>query len=196
MDELNKKAKAHPPKPLPDHPVAEGSSQVLLEVGTKVRVLLDEPQDMITGKVHGKFRSVDFKWSPQIRTIKNVLLMPGQPPMYQLDGTFTDDKLSKVAYTKNQLQVVPENEQMPPKELLDKKPPPEPVKKVEAKEKGDEFIGRRVSVLWTNPREWFEGKITKKLPRGLYEVSYDDGNVQSQRLMPKSEGKTWRFLSQ
>lgn len=46
--------------------------------------------------------------------------MPGQP-MYLLHGDFTSDKLSEVTYTKNQLQVVPENEQLPLEELLEKK---------------------------------------------------------------------------
>lgn len=213
IKQINKQSVNHPPKPLPNFPVAHGSSQILLDVGTKVRVALDNPEDYVTGnKLHGKFRSTDFRWSPEIRVIKNVLLMPGKPPMYQLDGNFTDDDLSKVTYTKNQLQVVPHNEQLPPESILKKKEKPAKPEKIKEPEpemidleikphKDDESqedvrkmkVGDRVSLLWDNPKEWFNGTIEKMDKTGVT-VKYDDGEVHKHRLLQKSEGKTWKYL--
>lgn len=87
----------------------------LLTVGTKVRVALDEPLNVVTGKrEHGKFRAGDIKFNPKIRTIKQVILKPGSPVLYLLDGTFGKNKVDNVAYTFSQLQVYNEKEEAPP----------------------------------------------------------------------------------
>lgn len=100
-------------------PVCTGPSCNLLDIGTKVRVQLEQPRDMVTGKVlAGKFRSTDLRWDPQIRIIREILLRPGSPPMYLLDGNVGKRNTEPVAYTKNQLQLVPENEQYPTKAII------------------------------------------------------------------------------
>lgn len=83
----------------------------LLEIGTKVRRALDEPRDVhVTGKkLHGKFRITDIRFDPKERTIDNILINAGYPPVYILDG----DMPGSVAYTKNQLQVISPNEKKP-----------------------------------------------------------------------------------
>jgi hypothetical protein len=81
----------------------------LLAVGTKVRVILDEPRDVATGKkLHGKFRAGDVRWSLNPTEITRIIIAPDQPPMYAVKEP------QYVNYTKQQLQVVSDNENMPP----------------------------------------------------------------------------------
>jgi hypothetical protein len=94
--------------------LCEGDTCNMLAEGDKVRVALEYPIDPVTHKkLHGKFRSSDIRWHPDIRTINHVLLKPNFPPMYLLDGNVGPDKVHPVAYTKNQLQLVPKNEKLP-----------------------------------------------------------------------------------
>jgi hypothetical protein len=99
--------KRKPPKET-DEIIADKYSGNLLEVGQKVRILLDYPINNTDNKrLSGKFRSGDIKWSVKTYTIKEVLLKPNSPPMYLTSNN--DD----VARTKNQLQVVSGNEEEP-----------------------------------------------------------------------------------
>ena len=86
----------------------EGDSLKLLDVGTKVRVQLDKPQEFIGGKrLNGRFRIGAIRWNPVVQEITQIYLRPGFCPMYQVDNN------TNVAYTKNQLQVVKEDEVKP-----------------------------------------------------------------------------------
>jgi len=117
---INSKIKKNykPPK-LDNNLRCEGDSCILLDIGTKVRVALEHPIDFVTGKrLHGKFRSSDIRWNPAERVIKQVLLKPNQPPLYLLDGNFNG--IERVAYTKNQLQVIPPNEIKPSANIIRK----------------------------------------------------------------------------
>jgi transposase InsO family protein len=102
-------------------PVCKGESCKLLEIGTKVRRILDTPIDVYNRKrIHGNFRATDIRWDPKIRTITNIIINANQPPMYQLDdGKGGTNR--RVAYTREQLQVVSKNEQLPPKSIIRKK---------------------------------------------------------------------------
>jgi hypothetical protein len=95
-------------------PVCEGASCEIIPVGTKVRVILDEPRSIQGLKLHGKFRKGDLRWDKTIRTIQLLSLRPNQPPMYLVSG------IPNVAYTKQQLQLVKDDEKEPPKEAVDK----------------------------------------------------------------------------
>lgn len=98
-------------KPSPTIPVCHGDSCNMLSKGDKVRVKLDQPLDVTNGKrLHGSFRSSDIRWAPKTRTIKEVLLRPGFPPQYLLDGNIGKHQVEPVAYTKNELQIIPKNE--------------------------------------------------------------------------------------
>lgn len=108
VSKINKKA--HPRfSNLQDKPLCAGDSCKLLNVGDKVRVILNEPRaaDESFKKLHGKFRASDIRWDPIIETIENVSLIPNQPPLYIVSNH------KHVMYTKNQLQVVKPNEQLP-----------------------------------------------------------------------------------
>jgi hypothetical protein len=89
--------------------IATGNNQVILPVDTKVRVILEEPRNIQGDKQHGKFRKGDMRWENKTREIEQLSLRPNQPPMYLVDG------IKNVAYTKEQLQVIPDKE-LPPKE--------------------------------------------------------------------------------
>jgi hypothetical protein len=82
----------------------------MLPIGARVRVLLDRPRDTVKGNLlSGNFRSTDIRWDPNVRRIENILLKPGQIPLYIV----SDDGDKLVARTKNQLQLVKRNERAP-----------------------------------------------------------------------------------
>lgn len=85
----------------------------VLEIGTKVRVMLDNPEDISGNKLMGKFRASDIRWNPKERTITNIMLKPGQPVLYNIDNQNT-------GYTRNQLQVISEHEVKPTKAIVAK----------------------------------------------------------------------------
>jgi hypothetical protein len=115
-----KKREKNPPS---NEPLCEGSACNLLSIGDKVRVALEYPIDPVTHKrLHGKFRAGDIKFNPIIRTIKEILLKPNYPPMYLLNGHVGDMGIDPIAYTKNQLQLVPEKEKLPDTKLIRGKP--------------------------------------------------------------------------
>jgi hypothetical protein len=106
------------PKPLSDEPFGPTSKSTIdmLNIGDKVRVQLDEPQDITAGKrLHGKFRSSDIRWSPDIRIVQYLLMKTDQPIMYLLNGEYGPLKIETIAYTRNQLQKVSETEVKPQK---------------------------------------------------------------------------------
>ena len=94
-------------KPLYEDPIFTDYSKNIIPIGKKVRVLLDHPINAYTEKrLSGTFRSTDTRWSPETRTVEQVLLKPGFPPMYLVSGDM-------VARTKQQLQIVRRNEKEP-----------------------------------------------------------------------------------
>lgn len=72
----------------------------LLEVGTKVLVVLDYPKDIVTGdRLFGNFRKSDVRWNREPKKIIWVVLKPNQPPMYRVEG-------ENILRTRQQLQVI------------------------------------------------------------------------------------------
>jgi hypothetical protein len=71
----------------------------LLQVGQKVRYLLDKPQDYITNKkLIGGFRQGDVKYSKAVK-IEELKLIPNQLPLYKVenrDNWFTKDQLQPI----------------------------------------------------------------------------------------------------
>ena len=87
------------PKEIPfDEPVCKGNSCDLLDVGTVVHVQLDKPRAIGNTSINERFRTGDLRWSDPA-LIDDVLLTPGLPPLYVIDG------YPNVAYTKNQLLI-------------------------------------------------------------------------------------------
>lgn len=81
-------------------PSCDGDSCKLLEIGTKVHAILDEPREYIGNKkLIGKFRATDMRFDPIERKVEQIILRPNNPPMYKVSG------IKHVAYTKNQLQI-------------------------------------------------------------------------------------------
>jgi len=116
---LNTKAHARFPKTKPtDDVVCQDKGCDLLEVGTKVRTQLNHPVSATENqkRLTGNFRSSDIRWSTNPHIITNILLLPNQPPMYELDDNET------TLYTKNQLQLMGETEKLPlPKHVVKNK---------------------------------------------------------------------------
>ena len=88
--------------------VGKDDTLQVLPIGTKVRVISDEPKTIQGLKESSKdFRATDIRWELPIREIKQLSLRPNQPPMYLIEG------IDNAAYTKQQLQVVKDNEKPP-----------------------------------------------------------------------------------
>lgn len=102
LSEINKQAKSRVKKLKAMDPSVrcEGISCELLEEGTKVYVISDQPKDVTGIKLHGKHRITDLKWDPTERTIEQVFRRPYQPPTYRVSG------IKGVAYTRPQLMLV------------------------------------------------------------------------------------------
>lgn len=83
-------------------PTCKGNTCDMLKEGTKVRVILDKPKNVLGEKQSGKFRVGDARWESEVRTIVQQIVKPGQPPLYLVSG------ISDTAYTKAQLLVVGE----------------------------------------------------------------------------------------
>ena len=80
--------------------------------------MLDYPINPATkARIGNIFRAGDLRWGEEDRTVEKIILNPNLPPMYQLNGTHNGLD-NRVAYTKQQLQVIPENEIKLNKELL------------------------------------------------------------------------------
>ena len=89
---------------------------IILDEGTKVRVILDKPRSVLMKQLSGyHFRATDIRFDPQIRTVSKIILQPNQPVLYNVDNK------NYPAYTYNQLQVVSDSEQSPPASLVKRK---------------------------------------------------------------------------
>jgi hypothetical protein len=93
------------------------NTELLLEE-TQVRTKLLEPISVLGKKLHGRFRTGDIRWDPQVRTIKKLILSPEQPPTYLLDGPHGRLGVSRCAYTRKELQTIPVNEKPPPDSVI------------------------------------------------------------------------------
>lgn len=87
-----------------------GDACTLLSEGMSVRVALDAPIDVASGKkLHGKFRDSDIRYEIKPKKIAQVIIQPNQPPLYLVDdGNGKTDH--RQAYTKSQLLPVSANE--------------------------------------------------------------------------------------
>jgi hypothetical protein len=94
----------------------EQLKQNLIPIGTVVRVQLDEPKNITGEKLHGKFRATDHRWSLEKYKVIDWIFDPIEPVLYVIDKKLKPNE--KVAYSKNQLQIVKESEERPPLELV------------------------------------------------------------------------------
>lgn len=82
----------------------------LLPVGTKVRVILEQPLNIADKRLTGKFRTGDRRWENETRTVDNVLLKPNQPPMYMVSGiknaSFLREELQEIKSTEQEYYIV------------------------------------------------------------------------------------------
>ncbi|GBC08974.1 hypothetical protein RclHR1_08510010 [Rhizophagus clarus] len=109
---INEKWQRDPPK-IPEGPSKIDKNTGLLLKGTLVRTKLLEPISVLGKKIHGKFRTGDIKWNPKVYIIKKLILSPEQLPTYLLDGSHGRLGVSRCAYTRKELQVIPINKKPP-----------------------------------------------------------------------------------
>ena len=82
--------------------------QTILPMGTRVRVQFTEPKDFKERGIKGHFRAGDIRWGQDIFKIVNYVFDPHSPVLYKLNQK--KKKHEHVAYTRQQLQVVKEDE--------------------------------------------------------------------------------------
>jgi len=111
---MNEHLKLDKPREVTTDIPCKGDACKILPEGTPVRVALDRPINALEETLSGKFRKADIRFDKTPRTIEHVLLMPDLPPMYRISGKHN------VAYTKNQLQVLPTKENIGPDEYIHK----------------------------------------------------------------------------
>lgn len=87
----------------------------LLKIGSKVRIASFYPKDYHGNKLPGNIRSADLKWDIKPSVITDYVIRPNSPIMYVVDNDYT------TFYTKNRLQLVKPNEQLPNKSILKNK---------------------------------------------------------------------------
>lgn len=93
--------------------ICDGDACNIIDQGTQVRAMLDAPVNAYDGKkLYGKFRETDIRFAIKPRTVMQTLIAPGTPPLYLLDDGKGGTDYS-VAYTKNQLQIIPSDEKPP-----------------------------------------------------------------------------------
>ena len=105
IEVLNDHLKKQKIKKMPETAECEGDSCVLLPIGATVRIPLEEPRDIHHKKLPGKFRTGDLRFSSDLYRIINIDLLPGNPPLYQVQN-ITNKNIPKVRYTKNNLRHV------------------------------------------------------------------------------------------
>ena len=115
-----------------EEPIWTKASGDIIQLDTPVRVALDYPIDVATGKrVHGKFRSADIKWSIEPRKVQEILIRPNLPVGYLLDGNIGNRHTDNIFRTFNQLQIIQPNEQKPSSKCIRKETKPQKVEVVE-----------------------------------------------------------------
>jgi len=116
IDAINAYVRSKPEKKKDEvvDPVLTKENNILLPIGTIVRPALDKPIETTGKPLSGGFRKGDIRYAFDKYKITNVIIAPGEPPLYQLDGK---ENLG-TAYTYNQLQVVPKDEQEPPRSVI------------------------------------------------------------------------------
>jgi hypothetical protein len=110
-------------------PTCKGNPCQLIPIGTKVRVILDIPRDITGTRLQGTFRATDQRWENVSRKVEHIYLKPNMPPLYLVSGK------PNVKYTKNQLQVIKDNEHYPPSTVIRGNPSTYVIEKILQKKK-------------------------------------------------------------
>lgn len=98
IDIINKN-KRHRKKEEKKEPICNQKSCELLPQGTKVRVVLEYPEDYRREKLSGKSRHGDIRWS-KATEVEEAFLIPNQPVLYKVKGH------KGVLFKRKELQVV------------------------------------------------------------------------------------------
>jgi hypothetical protein len=114
VEAINDFVKTKPKKRLTGDPMINKESDPILQIGTPVRVALDKPIESTGQRLSGKFRASDIRYDPDNERILNTIISPDEPVLYKVSGKSN----LGTAYTYNQLQVIPENEQPPPSSVI------------------------------------------------------------------------------
>lgn len=102
INEERSKYKNEDPIDPDDKPVGTALGKYVLPEGTKVRVLLDHPEDFNGNKRNtAQFREGDRRWS-DICHINRVIIVAGEPVRYMVDLEGKDN----VSYSRTQIQVL------------------------------------------------------------------------------------------
>ena len=92
----------------------------ILPMGTRVRIVLTEPKDWKERGLKGHFRAGDARWTQDVYKVVGYLFDPHSPILYKLNQKLKPHE--KAAYTREQLQIVKNNEQDVPATITTERP--------------------------------------------------------------------------
>lgn len=171
--EINKLLTKKPSEidPVKNMPKCAGRSCNLIKVGSRVRIILEAPEEFINKKrLIGKFREGDVRWENKIRVVTQIFIRPAAPPMYKVDNI-------DVGYTRNQLQLVGKNEV-------------QPISNADRLKEVDKLVGRKkisnlihFHVLWKDKTKSWEPRtlLTEYLPVMVREYEKNNKPKRSAR---------------
>ena len=115
---INERASKVKPRILTDDVLSTKYSRDLIPLHEHVRAVLDYLINPATKtRIGNIFRAGDMRFGEADRTVEKIILNPNLPPMYMLNGK-NNGLDNRVAYTKQQLQVIPNDEIKLNKDLL------------------------------------------------------------------------------
>lgn len=151
-----KKTVARLKKQYSDDPLVSPKTGKLIPIGTKVRKQLDQPKGLAQGeKLHGRFRASDQRFDFLPYTVTDVIIVPNQSILYVLNENY------HTVYARDQLQIIPKNENMPalkePEKAVEK-----PVEKVVAKKVAKKPVEKVIEKPIVNVNTSTRGRVIKK----------------------------------
>ena len=120
--------------------------QKIIPLGTVVRIMLSEPKDFKERGVKGHFRAGDARWTQDTYKINGYVFDPHSPVLYKLNQKLKPHE--HVAYTRQQLQIVGNDEEDVPATIAQNKSGEFAIKKL---------IDKRTNGNKTEYKIWWKG---------------------------------------
>lgn len=106
INEINQRGPPQQRKEFIKHTLFNKNANYLIDVGTQVRLKLNQPELINGKKLQGSFRATDHRWRYQpTYTIIARHLQANQPPVYEIEETQSKKKY-KTLVTNERLQII------------------------------------------------------------------------------------------
>ena len=98
--EKNKKKQEKYPDDPDETNIKFPKNNAILKIGTKVRIALYKPKDILDKKLGTNFRETDIRWTKQVKEITNYMLHDNSPIMYIVNND------NSTPYSRQRIQVI------------------------------------------------------------------------------------------